>query len=102
MENITVCLAPGFTESLAMHGRPGSIKPADNAAFGGQPQGYGLTPELAEMPGDRAFRPTSTDGACTVAASWPTTRGQRLTFFVRTGRLGMLQSQGRKTMALKL
>jgi hypothetical protein len=48
MENITVCLAPGFTESLAMRNRPGSIKPTDNAAFGGQPQGYGLAPESAE------------------------------------------------------
>jgi hypothetical protein len=41
MENITVCLAPGLTESLAMRDRPGSIERQDNAAFGGQPQGYG-------------------------------------------------------------
>jgi hypothetical protein len=29
------------TDKFKMRNRPGSIKPADNAAFGVQPQGYG-------------------------------------------------------------
>jgi hypothetical protein len=48
MENITIRLAPGFVRTVAMHDQPGSIKPTDNAAFGVQPQGYGLANRLAQ------------------------------------------------------
>jgi hypothetical protein len=71
MENITIRLAPGFVRIVfKMRDRPGSIKPTDNAAFGVQPQGYGVANQLAaKTPNGRLFSLTAPENAFTVAAS---------------------------------
>jgi hypothetical protein len=40
MGNITIRLAPGFTDILGCATEPAASSPGDNAAFGVQPQGY--------------------------------------------------------------
>src|SRR5258706_15867707 len=51
MENIRVRLAPGIyggiLRSISMRPQSGGIKPCDNAAFGVEPQGYGVANRLA-------------------------------------------------------
>jgi hypothetical protein len=42
MENITVRLAPGFDGIVSNANPSGGIKAGNNAAFGVQPQGYGV------------------------------------------------------------
>jgi hypothetical protein len=46
----------------------GGIKPADNAAFGVQPQGYGVANRLA---GKALTPPALPENASSVAVSWP-------------------------------
>jgi hypothetical protein len=48
MENITIRLAPGFVRTVFKMRDPAASKPADNAAFGVRPQGYGLANRLAQ------------------------------------------------------
>jgi hypothetical protein len=48
MEIITIRLAPGFVRTVFKMRDPAASKPADNAAFGVQPQGYGLANRLAQ------------------------------------------------------
>src|ERR1700675_3210278 len=52
----------------------GGIKPADNAAFGAQPQGYGWRIDRQEHPASRRVA----ENACTVAVSWPPSPPGRL------------------------
>jgi hypothetical protein len=55
MENIRVRLAPGIygriLRAVSNANSTGGIKPSDNAAFGAQPQGYGVANRLAAEAG---------------------------------------------------
>jgi hypothetical protein len=55
MENIRVRLAPGIygriLRAVSNANSTGGIKSSDNAAFGGQPQGYGMANRLAAEAG---------------------------------------------------
>jgi hypothetical protein len=57
MENITVRpssrIYGRILRSISNANPIGGIKPCDNAAFGDQPQGYGVTNRLAKRPGGR-------------------------------------------------
>jgi hypothetical protein len=54
LENITIRLAPGFGGRIFKIdlecGPSGGIKASDNAAFGVQPQGYGVANRVADRP----------------------------------------------------
>jgi hypothetical protein len=61
MENIRVRLAPGIygriLRAVSNANSTGGIKPSDNAAFGAQPQGYGVANRLAAEADCRRFQP---------------------------------------------
>jgi hypothetical protein len=50
LENISVCLAPGISRIVSDANPAGGIKASDNAAFGVEPQGYGVANRLAASP----------------------------------------------------
>jgi hypothetical protein len=50
MENIRVCLAPGISRIVSDANPAGGIKASDNAAFGVEPQGYGVANRMAGRP----------------------------------------------------
>ena len=53
VEIITVRLAPGFLRIISNANPSGGIKAGENAAFGVQPQGYGVANRLAAGPQGR-------------------------------------------------
>jgi hypothetical protein len=50
LENIRICLAPGISRIVSDANPAGGIKASDNAAFGVEPQGYGVANRLAGRP----------------------------------------------------
>jgi hypothetical protein len=61
MKNIRVCLAPGISRIVSDANPAGGIKASDNAAFGVEPQGYGVANRLAGSPCDRRLAGFPTD-----------------------------------------